>query len=63
MTDDALVDAFANACLKAGQSNSGLCISAGADSDWKRMQEIRKQLKERLKQLATDPRLTQKGDS
>lgn len=51
MTDNELVDAFGNACLRAGKSNSGLCVDAGAESDWRRMQELRDKLKSRLREL------------
>lgn len=51
MNDEQLVDAFGNAALKAGQSNSGMCIDFGAETDWEKMQKLRQALKDRLKQL------------
>jgi hypothetical protein len=49
--DDEMVDGYGQACLKAGQTNSGLCISASAESDWAAMQKWRKALKDRLAEL------------
>lgn len=51
MTDDEMVDHFANACLKAGRSNSGLVFSAGFDLDWENMQAWRDLLKTRIDEL------------
>ncbi len=51
MRDDVLVDAFADACLRAGRSNSGLCFSALAEADWEQMQKLRARLKARLAEL------------
>jgi hypothetical protein len=41
-----LVDDFGNAALRAGRSNSGLCIDPYASLDWERMQELRAKLHE-----------------
>jgi hypothetical protein len=49
--DDRLVDAFGNACLRAGQSNSGFTVNAGAAGDWEEMQRWREALKARLRRL------------
>lgn len=49
--DEKLLDDFANACWRAGQSNSGMFISARASGDWEAMQAWRDKLKERLAQL------------
>jgi hypothetical protein len=54
MSDDKMVDCFGNACLKAGKSNSGLCISAAAEYEWADMQKWRSALKERIKKLRAD---------
>ncbi len=54
LTDDALVDAYGNACLRAGKSNSGICFGASADSDWKAMQDLRTAIKDRLRLLRKD---------
>ncbi len=51
MTDNDLVDKFANACLRAGKSNSGLCISSSAGPDWEDMQKLRAEIKQRLADL------------
>jgi hypothetical protein len=51
MNDDQLVDAFGNAALQAGKSNSGVCISSSATSDWENMQKLRQALKDRLREL------------
>ncbi len=57
MTDEQLVDAFGNAALRAGKSNSGMCISAGAASDWEEMQKLRQQLKKLLAELRETARV------
>jgi hypothetical protein len=51
MNDEQLVDTFGNAALQAGKSNSGVCISASATSDWEKMQTLRQALKDRLAEL------------
>jgi ABC-type branched-subunit amino acid transport system substrate-binding protein len=51
MNDEQLVDAFGNVALQAGKSNSGMCISASATSDWEKMQTLRQALKDRLREL------------
>jgi ABC-type branched-subunit amino acid transport system substrate-binding protein len=51
MNDDQLVDAFGNAALQAGKSNSGVCVSASAVLDWESMQKLRQALKDRLAEL------------
>ena len=52
-TED-LIDMFGNACLRAGKSNSGLCISTSASSDWSEMQRLRTILKERFKLMSAE---------
>jgi hypothetical protein len=51
LTDEQLVEAFGNACLESGRSNSGLIISASAEDDWKHMRWWHRALLERLVQL------------
>ena len=46
-----LVDKFGTAALRAGQSNSGICIDPSGPSEWKNMQELRTELKEEIENL------------
>lgn len=46
-----LVDDYGNACLGAGQSNSGYCIDPTAGSQWDRMQKLRHELKDGIESL------------
>jgi hypothetical protein len=66
MSDEELVDVYGEACLRAGRSNSGVCINGTAASDWEEMQKLRKILKGRLRllllQLAEQPNPRQEGD-
>lgn len=51
-----LVDAYGNACLKAGQSSSGFCIDPSASHRWDYMQELRNKLKEGIESVFWEKR-------
>lgn len=51
MSDEELVDRFGNTALRAGRSNSGLCIDPCASSHWELMQELRGEVKKRFQEL------------
>lgn len=48
LSTEQLIDRYGTAALKCGRSNSGLCISATASSDWEWMQALRAELKRRF---------------
>jgi hypothetical protein len=50
-----LVDDYGNACLRAGQSNSGYCIDPSGSHQWERMQKLRKELQDGIQSLAVSP--------
>lgn len=54
VADDQLVKMAMDAALRAGRSNSGLCISAHAESDWDYMKALSEELKRRLRAKAEE---------
>lgn len=56
MSDEQLVQGLVDACLRAGRSNSGLCITASTESDMKRARDYRDALLLRLKELRSQLR-------